>query len=534
MSTLGRLQSGAAGTMQKMSSLWGGKSGYTETSFLDDDLGRPESLDAVQKTSPKQPEAAKPTQREANEPWNQAATVRAQLEEELKREGVSRSSPQQQNLNVRSRTQSTESANQIPKSPVLDSADPLGGDRSRKRTNTDKRIKKDRDKKGSPDSIWAVPNDGFGEADRTDSPIGIGNPWTSSPRMEAAKPEVAKSSDIWDFPSTNNTFAWPPQKSVSAALPSAAMQPPSSAKAAAASLADGFASPTTLPWGGEGNDCNSVDSPGSPERTYTEAEKSYAVPASPEAFEAPLEPLVGPFDEAILAALVALPQQALVGVLRRLGARRPAEVALVFGAHQSSAVSVPSQPPKSWQNSSVASVNGAVPLQEAPEKAISEVVEAAQDRGSTPSVNEELAEQPSRSPSREAAPPVSPEAPIALPPPGASSSSPIALPPSPAPASPQPVVAVADSPLTDPVTTVLQASMWPPGPPASVVGSNVFEESPWPAPSSSTTQQAADLWPPLPPEGSTQSSSSPWPPSGGQQGSPWPPAGSGSSSEWRF
>jgi len=184
MSTLGRLQSGAAGTMQKMSSLWGGKSGYTETSFLDDDLGRPESLDAVQKTSPKQPEAAKPTQREANEPWNQAATVRAQLEEELKREGVSRSSPQQQNLNVRSRTQSTESANQIPKSPVLDSADPLGGDRSRKRTNTDKRIKKDRDKKGSPDSIWAVPNDGFGEADRTDSPIGIGNPWTWRPRSQ--------------------------------------------------------------------------------------------------------------------------------------------------------------------------------------------------------------------------------------------------------------------------------------------------------------------------------------------------------------
>ncbi|CAE8582992.1 unnamed protein product, partial [Polarella glacialis] len=59
------------------------------------------------------------------------------------------------------------------------------------------------------------------------------------------------------------------------------------------------------------------------------------------AIHAVSQPAPGQFDEAILAALAALPQQSLVDVLRRLRRKRPDEVAMVFGG--SSQASSPSK-----------------------------------------------------------------------------------------------------------------------------------------------------------------------------------------------
>lgn len=350
------LSSGVAGTMHSMSraagSVWG-RGGYSESGFLDQEEETEQKSQRRGSSSQGQvkghslPSAASPQQSEAStqpNPLDQAATIRAQLEEELKKEQVSRSSP---TLRPRSETAGTIGS------------DDNSGDKARKSKSHREHRK---NKKGSPDLLFAVPSPGFPDAppqaDHDLSPqrapaapaAGVtGDPWQSSPAEVVAAKSSPKPAfgGIWD--PTPNAFAWP-QKSASTSPAPAPPSPPASAAAAANSLAAGFAAAGVADgfrWGAE--DSPHGDLPSNVEAPEKMLDSTPRKPLYASETEAHVETAPGMFDDAILAALAALPQQALVGVLRRLAQRRPAEVALALrtstSAHDSETVSAPAPLP---------------------------------------------------------------------------------------------------------------------------------------------------------------------------------------------
>jgi len=571
--------SGAAGSMSRGVF---GRTGYEQSGFIDDEgpddqqqeqqkPTRKRSEDIQPKdaaggwltpktpsaTSSKSPKPAEATvKKERADTWDQAATIRAQLEEELKTESVTKSSPTQRHL---TRPASASHG-------ALDVSDGFNGDSSREKKKSDRHKKK----KGSPDVLFAVPAVGFPDAapqvDKIESPEKSGpgaDPWQTSPTLAAEsapskgspKPTdvfgssptalAAGFAGIWDS-APGVSFAWP-QKPVSPSPAPAIVPPtpPALAAAAATSLADGFAmygvaegfhmghetdslnGDLTLPTEVSDKSIEHPPSPFEPVSATSNQPRSGTSEVSSEVTPRPQEPLPGMFDEAILAALAALPQQALIGVLRQLASQRPAEVAAVFGGERAIVQAPLPQPPSGASLNVVAEGEVASPVADAATTAplpqvedvaepVIEGIAAAVDGGveAAPTLAENFAEN------------VASEA-ASAPPHGVASN------PSSEATSPVIAPATAAAPSAgDPVAVILQDDVWPAARASTASDTNAFDtfaapasaSSPWPpAPAAAavTSPQATDFWG-APPE--TAGVSPDWSAGALATASPWPVA----------
>lgn len=576
---LGRLQSGAAQSMSRVAGLWGNSRGGQ---FLDEDeeaerggWGRRNEPLSSSSPSPKVPEAKvpQPPMAAQSDTWNQAATIRAQLEEELKKEQVSRGSPAQ-----RTRVFSSDGRERT------SSAGDLGPDADKARKK-DKSEKKRHKPKGSPDAFFAVPSPGFPEAEKAEgqatgplSAESLNDLWGQSasggePALPADLPSAkamlkkvgepaaaAKASKtgafdgVWDFAPSG---AWP-QKPTSPAPP-AASTPPASATAAATSLADGFATEGVAEgfrWS-VGSDQDSPSGAADAPLLAEVPQKPISVPTSPcppviaapspererSVSEATSETQSGMFDDAILAALAALPQQALVGVLQRLAQRRPAEVALAFGRGigPTTSASAPVLAAQPHDRSAVVSSptpasEAASPLLATPPASPDPPMQESSAGGAA--AHETVADtSPAQEPPSEAPADSGDNEHVAL----VDDTSSEGLSPVPAPAA---ALAADTAPASgDSVSAFVQgaglpeANVWPAAAPSSAAGGDVFD---WPAApalgSSGAAPQAASLWPApaaSPEAGAGAAAASLWPSAGGSaSASPWPAPAPAAKTGW--
>mmetsp|Transcript_66771 Transcript_66771/g.169263 ORF Transcript_66771/g.169263 Transcript_66771/m.169263 type:complete len:736 (-) Transcript_66771:108-2315(-) len=326
---LGSFRQGAAVSMQRAKGLLGWQGNEHGTlADEDDDPTREAAARAQQPTWPAPqtgpPQEVQPPASSSETPWDQAACIRAKLQQELKREGPV-GSPRKI-----LRSQSNLSASGSVQDCLAAAGAPVGnggGEGSSQRERSEKRRQRRR-RPGISDGLDSA-EDPFGQLDGFSSGAPTPNlpaatPWgNAQPPPIPMSPLLAGATPLADFQANQGWLAGMGSTSrtaaQSAAVPSAAPwvgAPPSPAPAAAT------ASATLL--GGSTERAVSegfapkVDAPESPKR---------AAPAAP-----------GLFDEAILAALSALPQQSLVDVLRRLQQARAGDVALALGTREASAV----------------------------------------------------------------------------------------------------------------------------------------------------------------------------------------------------
>mmetsp|Transcript_93824 Transcript_93824/g.264949 ORF Transcript_93824/g.264949 Transcript_93824/m.264949 type:complete len:732 (-) Transcript_93824:128-2323(-) len=328
---LGSFRQGAAVSMQRAKGLLGWQGNEHGTLADEDDDPTREAAaraqqppwPAPQTAKPGPPQEVQPPASTSETPWDQAASIRAKLQQELKREGPV-GSPR-----IIARSQSNLSANGSVQDFLAAAGAPVGGgggEGASQRERSEKRRQRRR-RPGSSDGLDSA-EDPFGQFDGFSSGAPTPNlpaatPWgNAQPPPIPMSPLLSGATPMADFQANQGWLAGMGSPSPTAAqpvaVPSAAPwvgAPPSPAPAAATAsatllggspemaVAEGFAP--------------KVESPEGPKRT---------APAAP-----------GLFDEAILAALSALPQQSLVDVLRRLQQARAADVALALGAREASA-----------------------------------------------------------------------------------------------------------------------------------------------------------------------------------------------------
>jgi len=267
-------------------------------------------------------------------PWENAASVRAQLEKELQREGP-----------IARRTASSMSpvGTGFPIAGVLgsggDEPPSSGGDGVvAKHANLDKkrRQRKTRTRVGSEGEV--VEESLLSELGQFPRSRGgsLDDPQGSSPSVPSHSAPTATSSATTAMRASSNVAStsttWPMS-------PHAASLPPKGCIGSNSSttLPQEPASPKETPQPALG--CNTSECSGAPQASSVDSPRHAALPdvVSDEgeqensAAATRLNPSPGQFDEAILAALAALPQGSLVDVLRRLSQRRPAEVSMAFG-----------------------------------------------------------------------------------------------------------------------------------------------------------------------------------------------------------
>jgi len=338
---LGSFRQGAAVSMQRAKGLFSWQQGnYTEHGDGEElDTKEPPSWSAaapaVESAKPKEG-IAPPT---SDTPWDQAANVRARLQEELRREGpVSVASPKQ-----RSRT-TISSTDQF--SAPQDSSDLDGAQR---RERSEKRRQKRRSRNSSCDGAESASDNPFNfPASGTDSARDLhgfptATPWPAQqrqPLLAAPNSPVPPAGSVAPAtPSAAAASAWPAAHS-SPSLPAAAAAPwlpsqgspqpqiaspmpaPASAVAVAAPAPQATSpeQPPAETIRGANSAAKGVEEGNLPTDSNAIDMKAMKVDHAP-----------GMFDEAILAALAALPQHSLVDILRRLQHCRAADVALAVG-----------------------------------------------------------------------------------------------------------------------------------------------------------------------------------------------------------
>lgn len=358
--------------MQRVTGLFGGRSGHGSLYEDEDDHpnDRKETLRPSSATASPKPEAPVPMNNTAA--WDQAATIRAQLEAELKRDGiVSRSPPDvRASPSQRSRPLPVDvGRDRIGSggiSPRMSAQSPNDGDASPNEFGPEGDGSRKRAKDKSKKRPKGSPGDAFGGLTSSDFTWDTGVGGFSWPAPAAATvasaqmpgrplPSAEKPTNGF-VPSAAGT-PWGVEQPASPAL-SPAVSPE---KQAPATPVASSISPRKV------EEVVEVDARAEAESVplVTPLPAAPSGPAAPELEQAPLEPLTGLFDEAILGALVALPQQALVSFLRRLAQQRPAEVALALG--------------RDLPNTSVASANTpvATPVPEAAASGYAELPEAS-------------------------------------------------------------------------------------------------------------------------------------------------------------
>lgn len=305
----------ASTSMQRVTGLFKGNyAEHEDPDNEDSDIWSISDPEARGKTS--QSGAPAPVHQRANDPWHQVDNVKAQLETELKRERPLTKdlwdAPQDKHdwsppqaaapWDGRSRAESMNS----PLEQNLSA--PGSGAETRERSENRRARRKTRDRMSSNE----------GESLRGSEVPSGGTPWG----MSVATP-------------------WQP---ASPALQAATVAERGGAKV---SLLGEAASNALI----HAQDYSTIDrsrassevethdnvlsvAPSDARQSAVATQRSPRVDPKPLAREQTVQPSVqhapGQFDEAILAALAALPQQSLVDVLRRLSKRRPSEVALAF------------------------------------------------------------------------------------------------------------------------------------------------------------------------------------------------------------
>eukprot|EP00404_Azadinium_spinosum_P031267 CAMPEP_0180571536 /NCGR_PEP_ID=MMETSP1037_2-20121125/8771_1 /TAXON_ID=632150 /ORGANISM="Azadinium spinosum, Strain 3D9" /LENGTH=773 /DNA_ID=CAMNT_0022588859 /DNA_START=70 /DNA_END=2389 /DNA_ORIENTATION=+ len=337
---------------QRVTGLFNWQGNYTEQTERD-------QLEADWSQSPRQAEAPGKTSGTAprdETPWNHAATVRAQLQEELKRErpinmGLAEAVAWQRVVSV-------------------DGAGGLGG----RESEDDGAQRRERSEKRRHSHRQRVRSDPEGTLPSETACDPFAFPKQMTPRSESKDHQESggqKSSGSWDVTSGS---VWPRAGPAAAAWP---IQGANSAEATAAMPAEAASVEQVVAAGvgviprsrsqgglnsrnsshgtalqalGEGGnfvaaECgvgplleppprkDQVVSPGSARSGMSGPAAMGPAVQEPEAGRA--EPCPGQFDEAILAALSALPRHSLVDIVRRLAQRRPAEVELALAGLKS-------------------------------------------------------------------------------------------------------------------------------------------------------------------------------------------------------
>lgn len=307
--------------MQRVTGLFSGRgANYSKSLFEEDQDERQEIHQRPSSTSPRQEAAAPVTSTGA---WDQAATIRAQLEAELKREQVSRS-PNDGRASPPQRSR-------VPLEPRL-SAGSTGGWSSA-----------DEHSPGLP----GFGAEGFGAEGQGDG--AFKHHKSEKPRKQnkrRGKDDAGQFDFNWD--AGPGSFAWPAATPAPVTTAQTSDQRPSYPKEKVSPWgadlpSSASVSPEKLPAGAPGRQTSPQSStfeesievevraePDSAPISSPQLASPLGPPSPSDKEQAFPEPLTGLFDEAILAALVAMPQQALVDFLRRLALRRPAEVALAL------------------------------------------------------------------------------------------------------------------------------------------------------------------------------------------------------------